>query len=563
MERALRLPLFDWLSGYQKSWLTSDVVAGLTTAAVVIPKAMAYATVAGLPIQIGLYTAFVPLIVYALLGTSRPLSVTTTTTLAILTAAELGEAVPNGDPTALLQATALLTLMVGAILMAASVLRLGFVANFISEPVLVGFKAGIGVVIIVDQLPKVLGMHFTKGSFLNNVGSIFTNLSHMELATLTVGVLTILGLVVIEKLRPRWPAPLVVIAAGIAAAALFALQDRGISLVGAIPAGLPAFRVPDFTLAQQLWPGALGMALMSFTETIAAGRAFAKSDEPPLRPNVELFATGAANAVGAFLGCMPGGGGTSQTAVNRLTGARTQVASVVTALMTLLTMLFLAPLIALMPNAVLAGVVIFYSVGLIKLGDFRNILRIRRTEFVWAVAAFLGVMVFGTLKGILVAIIVSLVALAQQVANPPVFVLGRKPGTNVFRPRSPEHPEDESYPGLLMLRMEGRLFFLNAERIAEKVRTLTGEAKPKVVLMDLSAVFDLEYSALKMLIDAEKRSRDSGVSLWLAGLSSEVYAMVQRSALGAALGSARLFFNLELAVDKYRAQSKFAGAANE
>jgi high affinity sulfate transporter 1 len=563
MERALRLPLFDWLSGYQKSWLTSDVVAGLTTAAVVIPKAMAYATVAGLPIQIGLYTAFVPLIVYALLGTSRPLSVTTTTTLAILTAAELGEAVPNGDPTALLQATALLTLMVGAILMAASVLRLGFVANFISEPVLVGFKAGIGVVIIVDQLPKVLGMHFTKGSFLDNVGSIFTNLSHMELATLTVGVLTILGLVVIEKLRPRWPAPLVVIAAGIAAAALFALQDRGISLVGAIPAGLPAFRVPDFTLAQQLWPGALGMALMSFTETIAAGRAFAKSDEPPLRPNVELFATGAANAVGAFLGCMPGGGGTSQTAVNRLTGARTQVASVVTALMTLLTMLFLAPLIALMPNAVLAGVVIFYSVGLIKLGDFRNILRIRRTEFVWAVAAFLGVMVFGTLKGILVAIIVSLVALAQQVANPPVFVLGRKPGTNVFRPRSPEHPEDESYPGLLMLRMEGRLFFLNAERIAEKVRTLTGEAKPKVVLMDLSAVFDLEYSALKMLIDAEKRSRDSGVSLWLAGLSSEVYAMVQRSALGAALGSARLFFNLELAVDKYRAQSKFAGAANE
>jgi SulP family sulfate permease len=561
MERAIRLPLFEWLSAYRRGWLRSDVVAGLTTAAVVIPKAMAYATVAGLPIQVGLYTAFVPMIVYALLGTSRPLSVSTTTTLAILTAADLGQAVPSGDPMALLQATALLTLMVGAILMAASVLRLGFVANFISEPVLVGFKAGIGVVIIIDQLPKVLGIHFAKGSFLDNVGSIFTNLSHVEPPTLAVGALTIVGLVVIEKLRPRWPAPLIVIAAGIAAVSLLALQDHGISLVGTVPAGLPAFRVPDLALAQQLWPGALGMALMSFTETIAAGRAFARSDEPPLRPNVELLATGAANALGAFLGSMPGGGGTSQTAVNRLTGARTQLAGIVTALMTLLTMLFLAPLIALMPNAVLAGVVIFYSVGLIKLTDFRHILRIRRTEFVWAVAAFLGVMLFGTLKGIVVAIIVSLVALAQQTANPPVLVLRRKPGTNVFRPRSPEHPEDESFPDLLVLRVEGRLFFLNAERVAEKIRSLIGEANPKVVLIDLSGVFDVEYSALKMFIDADKRSRDNGVTLWLAGLTSEVYAVVQRSPLGEALGSERLFFNLELAVDRYRTSSRHAGSS--
>jgi len=180
--------------------------------------------------------------------------------------------------------------------------------------------------------------------------------------------------------------------------------------------------------------------------------------------------------------------------------------------------------------------------------------RIRVAEFVWAIAAFLGVMLLGTLQGILVAIIVSMVALAYQVANPPVYVLGRKPGTNVFRPRSPEHPDDESFPGLLMLRLEGRLFFLNAEHVAERIRALKADARPRVLLLDLSGVFDIEYSALKMLAEADERNREAGVTLWLAGLAPEVYAMIERSPLGGALGRDRLFFNLELAVDRYHAQ---------
>ncbi len=191
-----------------------------------------------------------------------------------------------------------------------------------------------------------------------------------------------------------------------------------------MPSGLPSFRLPDLSLAQAMWPGALGIALMSFTETIAVGRAFARTDDPPVRPNAELLATGAANAVGGFLGAMPAGGGASQTAVNRMTGARTQVSCVASALMAVLAALFLSPFIALMPHAALAGVVIVYSLGLIKPVDFRDMLRVRRTEFIWAVVAMLGVMVLGTLKGILVAIIVSLVALGYQAANPTVYVLG-------------------------------------------------------------------------------------------------------------------------------------------
>jgi anti-anti-sigma factor len=295
---------------------------------------------------------------------------------------------------------------------------------------------------------------------------------------------------------------------------------------------------------------------MSFTETIAAGRAFATSEEPSPRPNRELLATGLANAGGALLGAMPSGGGTTQTAVNRLSGARTQLAELVTAGITLVTMLLLAPLIALMPQATLAAVVIVYSVGLIKPKDFRAILQVRQTEFIWAVAALAGVVLLGTLKGIVVAIAVSLVALAHQVANPPVHVVGRKRGTNVFRPLTTEHPDDETYPGLLLLRLEGRIFFANAEYIREKMRALISEADPKVIAVDLSGVFDMEYTALKMLTEAEKRARERGVSLWLVGLNPEVLAMVQRSSLGMVLGREGMHFNLEMAVARYQGSAE-------
>jgi high affinity sulfate transporter 1 len=541
----------NWIASYRKEWLRPDVIAGLTTAAVVIPKAMAYATIAGLPVQVGLYTAFLPLVIYAVLGTSRVLSVSTSSTIAILAAAELGEVVPGGDPAALLRASAMLTLLVGLVLVLASILRLGFVANFISEPVLIGFKAGIGLVIVLDQIPKILGIHFAKGSFAQNLLAMIHGIPHTSLTTLAVGVLIIVLLIVMERFMPRAPAPLLAVAAGIAGAYLLNLHAHGVELVGHIPQGLPSFTAPDFALTARLWPGALGIALMSFTETIAAGRAFARDDEPSPQANRELLATGLANGGGALLGAMPGGGGTSQTAVNRLAGARTQFAEIVTATITLVTMILLAPVIALMPQATLAAVVVVYSIGLIRPDEFREIRSVRRTEFRWALAAFAGVVLVGTLKGIIVAIIVSLVALAYQLADSPVYVLGRKPGTNVFRPRSEEYPEDERFADLLLLKWEGRVFFANAEQIAQKMRVSIEEAKPKVIVIDLSGVFDLEYTALKMLIGGEKRWRERGVMLWLVGMNQRVLSVVQRSQLGKALGQDGIHFNLEIAVAKY------------
>lgn len=548
------IPMRDWLGDYQRGWLRLDLVAGLTTAAVVIPKAMAYATIAGLPVEVGLYTAFVPLVIYAILGTSRPLSVTTTTTLAILTGTQLALVVPNGDPAALLTASATLAILVGAMLILAAILRLGVVASFISEPVLTGFKAGIGLVIILDQVPKLLGIHFEKEGFVRDIFVLIAHLPETSLATLAVGVAMLAILLGIERLVPRAPAPLVAVALGIAVSGLLALQDQGVAIIGHIPQGLPALSLPDPELIAQLWPGALGIALMSFTESIAAARAFAGRGEPQTQPNRELVATGLGNVVGGLFGAMPGGGGTSQTAVNRRAGARTQVAGLVTAAAAVATLLLLAPLMGLMPQATLAAVVIVYSIGLIQPVELLDILKIRRMEFLWALAAFAGVVLLGTLKGILVAIIVSLVSLAYQAAHPRLYVLGRKPGTDVFRPRTDAHPEDETVPGLLLVRPEGRLFFANAQRIGEQVWPLIDADEPRVLVMDFSAVIDIEYSALKMLVEGEERLRARGIELWLVALNPEVLGMVQRSSLGETLGRERLLFNLPLAVERFRAQ---------
>ena len=434
-------------------------------------------------------------------------------------------------------------------------LRLGFVANFISSPVLTGFKAGIGLVIVLDQVPKLLGVHITKEGFFSDILSVAQHLPETSMLTLTIAGSALLALLAMERLWPHSPAPLVAVSAGIALSWLLGLEAVGVATVGFIPQSLPSITLPSLALVEQLLPGALGIALMSFTETIAAGRAFAVATDPPIRANRELLATGAANLAGAFFGAMPAGGGTSQTAVVRAVGGHTQKASLVTASAAAATMLVLAPLLGLLPQAVLAAIVIVYSVGLIKPAEFASIRRIRRMEFRWALAAFLGVLIFGTLQGIVVAIVLSLIGLSSQAANPKVYVIGRKRGADVLRPLSPEHPDDETFEGLLILRPEGRLFFANAQQVADQMQALVAKHKPRVVTLDMSRVFDVEYSALQMMIEGERRMTEQGVTVWLAGLNPSVLEYVRASGFDNQLGPERLFHNTRAAIHHYTAAS--------
>jgi len=360
-------------------------------------------------------------------------------------------------------------------------------------------------------------------------------------------------LIGMERLWPHSPAPLVAIGGGILASWFFGLDDRGVATVGLIPSGLPQVSLPDLGLVTALAPGALGIALMSFTESIAAGRAFGKPTDPDLNANRELVAIGVANLGGSLLGAMPAGGGTSQTAVVRAAGGRSQKASLVTAAAALATMLFLAPLLGSMPQATLAAVVIVYSVGLIEPAAFRAIRDVRSMEFRWALLACAGVLALGTLQGILVAIVVSMVGLASQTAHPRVSVIGRKKGADVLRPLSSEHPDDETFDGLLILRPEGRLFFVNVEYVVARIRALVLEYHPRTLTIDLSRVPDIEYSALQTLMECEQRMTEAGIVVWLAGMNPGVLDVARRVGLADRLGRERLLFNARAAIERHLA----------
>ena len=549
------VPASGWLRFYDRALLRGDLIAGLTASAVVVPQAMAYAAIAGLPLGVGLYTALVPLVVYAIIGTSRPLSVTTTSTIAILTAAALRQVAPGGADEVLVAAAATLCCLVGSMLLAASFLRLGVVASFISEPVLIGFKAGVGLTIVVDQIPKLLGVQFAEGHFYHNVVSIVNHLPQASIPTIVFALVMLLLQLGLQRFLPRVPASLVTVVTGIAASGLAGLKAFGIALVGDVRGGLPSFVLPDLALIQHLWPAALGIALMSFVETVAAGQAFREPDEPRPEPNQELLAIGLTNLIGSCFHNLPSGGGTSQTAVNRQAGARTQIAGLVTSAVVVAALFFLAPVVHLMPQAALAVVVVVPCAGMIKLPEFRAIWQNRFMEFSWAAASVAGVVLLGTLRGILVAVLLSLLALAFHASRRPVLVLGRKPGTAVFRPRTQQHPEDETFPGLLLLKTEGMLHFANAQRIADLMWPLINEYKPRVLVLDCSAIPDFEYTALKRLTEAEKKLQQVGISLWLAGLNPEPLLLIQKSALGQTLGRTRMFFDLDHAVRNYLKQS--------
>lgn len=546
------IPILGWLPHYQSAWLRPDLMAGLTAAAVVIPQVMAYATIAGLPVQVGLYVALVPMFVYTLLGTSRPLSVSSTSALSILTGTALLSMVgPTSDPADYVLPAATLAFLVGVVLILASLLRLGLLADFISLPVLTGFKAGIGVVIFVSQLGKVLGLSIPSGSSVSaTLVTIFTSLDQINWPTVALAAFTLAILVFLPHFVPRIPAALVAVAVGIALSAFFNLSQLGISLIGNIPTGLPSFSLPNLSLVGSLWLPAIGIALMSFTESTAVARAFRRHGEPAADANQELFALGMANIAGGFFQAYPAGGGTSQTAVNAKAGAKTQVAEMVTVGVAVLTLLFLAPLISLMPEATLGALVLMAAVGLINIGEFKDMAQFRRIELIWALLATGGVIVLGILEGIVVAVIISLLTLLAKVDRPPVYAMGRKPGSNVHRPLD-DYPDDETIPGLLIARTEGRLFFANVSWVIDKLWLIIHQGSPQVVILDCSAIPDFEYTALKSLAEFEEQLQAAGILFGLAALNPEALRVVRRSPMGEKLGNERMYLNLEQVIEAY------------
>ena len=546
----MKIPFATWRIGYRRDWLGGDIGGGLTVAAIIIPKVMAYALIAGLGVEAGLYTALAAMLAYPLFGSSRLLIVSTSSSLAMMTAAVVAAAsLSHGAEPAAVAAT--LALLVGAVLIGASVLRLGFLANFISLPVLVGFQAGVGIVIIVGQLKSLLGVQVASRTTLGTLLELPGLLPQVHALTMLVGAAAIVTLLLLERLFPRRPMPLLLIGLGIVASLLFGLEAMGVRTIGTFPSGLPALQLPELSLVRTLWPVAFGVALMSFAESITAARASWRQDEPPVGPNQELLALGAANAAVAVVGGMPADGAVSHTAIARQAGGRTQLAQWFGAATVAAALLLPSRAIAALPEAVLGAVVLVVAFGMLKPQDFAAIARVRRTEFVWALLALAGVVLIGTLEGILIAVAISVLTLIYQASRPPVYAIAYNREQRVFRPAG-ENPNDETFPGLLILRAEGRLTFANAKNAGDKIRALVEESQPRVVVLECSAILDIEYTALVALAAAEQRLQQRGVALWLAGVNPGVLPVIARSSLEAATHPERLFMNLHRALEAWQ-----------
>jgi SulP family sulfate permease len=548
------VPAVGWLRAYQGPWLRGDLVAGVTTAAVVIPQAMAYATIAGLPVQTGLYVATVPVLVYALAGTSRPLSVSTTSTLAALTAAAVGR-VAGDDPSRALVAASTLAALTGVLLLVAGILRLGVMADFISAPVLAGFKAGTGLLIAAGQLGKILGVPQEGDGFFAKLASALAHLDELSWPTFALALASIAILLGLRRWGPpSLPGPLLVVALGILLAVTTGLADQGVALVGTIPPGLPQLAPPDHDPAGQLLVPAAGIALMAFVESIAAARAFTDPEEPEVDADQELRALGGANLAGGLFQAFPGGGGLSQTAVNRESGARSQAAGITTALVVVLTLLFLTPLFENLPEATLGAVVVVAVAGLVDLAALGRIRQLRFRDYALALVALAAVLVLGVLEGVLLAVVVSMLTLLHESNHPPIEVLGRRPGSGHWRDLH-RHPDGETVPGLLVLRPLVMIYFGNGPRLRRRLLDLVDAADPapRVLLLDLDAVPDIDVTALDVMASLDLDLRRRGVTLWLTNLNARPLDMLRRHP-DAALWEPRLFGDPDAAITAFSAR---------
>ncbi|AMG84202.1 MULTISPECIES: SulP family inorganic anion transporter [Microbacterium] len=490
--------LLSTLDGYQRRWIVRDVLAGLSAGAVVVPQAMAYATIADLPVQVGLYTCIVPMLVYALLGGSRAMSVSTTSTIATLTATTLVSAGVAAGADDAIGALMMLTLLVGVVLLLARACRLGSLVENISGATVLGLKIGVGATVAVGQLPKLLGetFDFSGHGFLRSLVAVGEALDSVNVPTLLVSAGSIATLLLLKRFAPRVPGTLVVVAAGMLLVGVGGIDDLGVDLIAPVTGGLPVPGIPDLSAAAALVPGALAIAVMAFLESAAVARSLRQATEPQIDSDQELFATGAANTVGAFFSAMPAAGGFSQSAVNQGAGARSQLATLTTVALAVAVALFLAPVLSLLPEATLAAMVFTAVAGLVNIPELVRWARISRIDF-WVATAVAAIgLTAGLLPAVAVGVVVTLVLVLRELNIPRIRVVGRRGSALGVE------PERGLYTANALANQ--RLIVQTVSAQAEPVRTLVLGLPQQVVMsitvLDTLEALDRELSQLGVLL---------------------------------------------------------------
>ncbi|NQU36668.1 MAG: sulfate permease [Actinobacteria bacterium] len=545
------VPGLSVFTNYQRRWLRGDIVGGLTVAAYAVPQVMAYATIAGLPPVVGLWAILPALVVYALLGSSRKLSMGPESTTALMTAVTVGP-LADGDAARFAVLSATLALIVGCLSLIAFIIRAGFIADLFSRPILVGYMAGIAALMIVGQLDKVTGVPVDGDGFLPELSSFFGNLSQFDIPTLIAGVILVSALLLMQWRFPHLPGPLIIALGATVIVAALGLQDVGLNVIGAIPQGLPSPALPSLADTTTLLLPAVGVLLVGYTDNVLTARSFAKRENQPIDPNQEFLALGVANVSTSFLQGFPVSSSASRTAVGVAAGIHTQLYSWVTAASILTVLLVAGPVLAGFPTVALGAIVIYAALRLVDVKEFRKLASFRRVEFGLAIAALVGVLAFGILYGVLFSVGLSVAELLIRTARPHDAVEGFVPGLPGMHDID-DFADTQTVPGLVVYRFDSPLFFANAEYFVARALQAVAENEPvRWSILNAEANVEVDSTALQSLDDFRQTLVDRGIQFGLARVKHDLYIPLKKYGLIDKIGDDHIYATLPTAVTAYR-----------
>lgn len=550
------LPGLEWMRGYHGAWLRPDLIAGVTLAAVIVPIGMAYGQLAGLPPVTGIYASMLPLLAYALFGSSRLLIVGPDASSAALVAAAVAP-LAAGSATRYAELAALLAIETGVICVVAGIARLGFIASFLSRPILVGYMNGLALTVIASQLPGVFGITVTATGFFGQIVQLIANLGHTHALTLGIGVGVLAIIVTLRRIAPALPGPLIAVVAATLAVIVWRLDTRGVQTIGAIASGLPALTMPQVTPSDafHLLGDALGVALLIFSDTILNARTFAARTGDRVRANQELISLGVANATAGLSQGFPVSASGSRTAVNEAAGAKTQLAGIVAAIALAIMLLLLTGPLSAFPTAALGAILIAAAARLFDMSTLRSLAHADWRELAVALVTLIGVLTLGLLQGIVLAIALSLLLLLAQAVRPHDAVLAEVKGVDGYHDVE-EYPQGSRAPGLIVYRFDAPLFFANADYFQHRVRELIASSDGPVewFLLDAEAITAVDSTAAQFLEETRRELASQGTLLVIARAKQPVRIQLSRLGLIEAIGKQRFYPSIRSAVEAFHAR---------
>ena len=551
------IPILEWLPNYKKKWIVSDLIAGISVWALVVPQSLGYASIAGVPVEFGLYAAAISLFLYAIFGTSRHMIQGPSSTVSAVVGAAVLAFTAAGSSESI-QIAANITFFAGLFYVLLSILKMGWISNFIARSVLTGFVFGIAIHIIIGQLPKILGIHVEHGSAIPEFFQVLINLPNIHWFSFLLGIVSLGIIFLIRHFLPKIPYALVVFILGIVISWIFNLESFGVEIIGDIPQGLPAVGFPEIKVEylSTLIPSAIAVVLVGYSESLAAAKIYSEKYRYDLDLNQELFAQGAVNIGSTFLLTIPSSGCIAKSVINDQSGVKTQMASIIQAGLIILTLLFLAPIVKYLPLAVLAAIVIYSVLGLMEVSEMKKLAKSWKGEFWAAFATLIGVLIVGPLVGVVLGVGISILLMVARAARPVIVEVGKNPKGTDYRSIK-THPEYKTIEGLRVVRFGGPLWFATTNAIKKSkpimdIKADSEDSKPKMVILDMEAVTHVDFEGTETIVKTFKILAELGIEMHLTHVYSDIRVKLEKGGIIDIFGEENIHDNIDDAVAYYK-----------